>query len=126
MKRDSERRKFKRGPLLLPITFTMNSVSKEGYISNISIGGCRLYCYSTFPVKKAERIEIFLRLKNSPDSIGLRAQIIRVNPFIVNPDFRGPEEINCELGVKFLSLNKSQKEALENYTTMVLSRMKQD
>jgi len=126
MKKFKERRKFKRGPLLLPVIFIINSVSKEGYLSDISIGGCRLYCYSDFPIVKDERIEIFLTLKNSPDSISLKAQIMRVNPFIGNPAFRGPEEINYELGVKFLRVNQRQKESLENYTRIVLKRTMQD
>ncbi len=122
---DSEKRKFKRGPLLLPIIYTMQAISKEGYITNLSAGGCRLYCYSPVPVKAGESIEIFLNLRNSPDNVSLKAKILRVNRFNYNPDLRSKEEINYELGVKFLSVDERQKEIIENYTRMVLGRMKQ-
>ena len=39
MAKDSEKRKLKRGPLLLPIIYTMHAVSREGYITNLSAGG---------------------------------------------------------------------------------------
>jgi c-di-GMP-binding flagellar brake protein YcgR len=125
MMENSEKRKFKRGPLLLPIIYTMHEESKEGYITDLSGGGCRLYCYSPVPVKAGEPVEIFLNLKNSQDNISLKAIILRANPFNYNPDFRSKEEINYELGVKFISVNEKQQEAIENYTTMVLRRMKQ-
>jgi c-di-GMP-binding flagellar brake protein YcgR len=125
MRKKSEKRKSKRGPLQLPVIYTKKAVSKEGYITNLSAGGCRLYCYSPVPVKSGEPVEVSLNLKNSKGNISLKAQIIRVNPFIYNPDFNNQEEINYELGVKFLSVNESQQEALENYTRMVLRRMKQ-
>jgi hypothetical protein len=126
MRKDSGKRKFKRGPLLLPVNYTLRAESKEGTITNLSAGGCRLYCYSPIPVKADEPIEIFLNLKNSKGPISLKAQIVRVSPFIYNPDLRSREEINCELGVKFLAVNISQQEAIENYTGMVLRRMKQE
>jgi len=125
MTKDSEKRKFKRGPLPLPIIYTMHAESKEGYITDLSAGGCRLYCYSPVPVKINEPIEISLRLKNSKNYISLKAQIIRVNPFNYNPYFKNEEEINYELGVKFLNVNESQQEAIETYARMVLKRMKQ-
>ncbi len=125
MTEDSEKRKFKRGPLLLPIIYTLQAISKEGYITDLSAGGCRLYCYSPVPVKVDESIEIFLNLKNSQDNISLKAKILRVNRFNYNPDFRSKEEINYELGVKFLGVDERQQEAIENYTRMVLGRMKQ-
>jgi c-di-GMP-binding flagellar brake protein YcgR len=125
MTKDSEKRKFKRGPLPLPIIFTLHAVSREGYITDLSAGGCRLYCYSPVPVKVDEPIEIFLALKNSKNDISLKAQIIRVNPFNYNPYFRSKEEINYELGVKFLSINESRREAIETYARMILGRMKQ-
>ena len=125
MTKDPEKRKFERGPLLLPIIFNLQAVSKEGYLTNLSAGGCRLYCYSPDPVKSGEPIDIFLNLKNSQDIMTLNAQIIRVNPFIYSPDFGSEETINYELGVKFLGVDERQQEAIENYTRMVLRRMKQ-
>lgn len=124
MTEDSEKRKFRRGPLLLPIVYTLQAISKEGYITDLSSGGCRLYCFSPVPVKAGEPIEIFLNLKNSPDKISVKARILRANPFSYNPYFRSKEEINYELGVKFLSVDERQQEAIENYTGMVLGRMK--
>lgn len=125
MTKDPEKRKFRRGPLLLPVVLTLQDVSKDGYIADLSAGGCRLYCYSPDPVKPGELIEIFFNLKNWQDVITLNAQIVRLNPFIYSPDFGSPETINCELGVKFLGVNKRLQEAIENYTQTVLRRMKQ-
>jgi c-di-GMP-binding flagellar brake protein YcgR len=126
MMEDLEKRKFKRGPLLLPIIFTLGALSKEGYLTDLSAGGCRLYCYSPVPVQANEPIEIFLNLKNSQENISLKARILRANPFNYNPDFRSKEEINYELGIKFLRVNERQQEAIKNYTGMVLGRMKQE
>jgi c-di-GMP-binding flagellar brake protein YcgR len=125
MMKDSDQRKFKRGPLLLPVIYNFQAVSKDGSITDLSAGGCRLYCYSPDPVKSGETIDIFLNLKTSQDMISLKAQIVRVSPFLYNPDFGSQETINYELGVKFLKVNERQQEAIENYTRMVLRRMKQ-
>ena len=124
MTEDSEKRRFKRGPLLLPIIFTLGGVSKEGYITDLSAGGCRLYCYSAVPAKADEPIEISLNLKNAQENISVKARILRANPFSYNPDFRSKEEINYELGIKFLGVNERQREVIENYTGMVLGRIK--
>jgi hypothetical protein len=125
MTKDPEKRKFRRGPLLIPVVLTLRAVSKDGFITDLSAGGCRLYCYSPDPVKSGELIEIFLNLKNWQDVMTLNAQIVRVNPFIYSPDFGSPETINCELGVRFLGVNERLQEAIESYTRMGLRRMKQ-
>jgi c-di-GMP-binding flagellar brake protein YcgR len=124
MTENEEKRKFRRGPLLLPVIITLAGISREGSLTDLSAGGCRLYCYSPEPVRSGERIDIFLNLKNSQDMMTLNAQIVWVNPFIYSPDFGSQEAINSELGVKFLDVNERQQEAIENTTGIVLRRMK--
>ncbi len=124
MAKVSEKRKFPRGPLQIPVRCTLHKKSKEGYITDLSPEGCRLYCYSRVPVKVDESVKISLKLKNWQDTMSLKAQIIRVNPFDYHPYKGSKEEINSELGIKFLNVNESQREAIEDYTGMVLRRMK--
>jgi c-di-GMP-binding flagellar brake protein YcgR len=124
MTENEEKRKFKRGPLLLPVIMTLEGVSREGFLTDLSAGGCRLYCYSPEPVRSGERIDMFLNLKNSQDIMTLNAYIVWVNPFIYIPDFGRQEAINYELGVKFLGIDERQQEAIENTTGTVLRRMK--
>lgn len=124
MTENEEKRKFKRGPLLLSVMITLEGISREGYLTDLSAGGCRLYCYSPDPVRSGEGIDIFLNLKNMQEIMTLNAQIVWVNPFIYSPDFGSREAINYELGVRFLEVHERQQEAIENYTGIVLRRMK--
>src|SRR5512135_1135387 len=120
----SEKRRYRRGPLLLPVTFTMNDVSKKGYLANISAGGCLLFCHFPLAIKVDQPLEITLKLKKSPEEVTLKARVVRTEPFVYNPDYGTKEEINKALGVMFLELDEARKRAIEEYTETVLERMK--
>lgn len=122
-KKGLEKREFKRGPLQIPVKYSINHTLRDGYMTNLSVGGCLLYCYSLFSIRAGEQVEISFNLKNSQDKISLKGEILRVDPFVYNPDYASREEINQALGVKFLILNEVQKQAIEGYTSMVLDRM---
>jgi c-di-GMP-binding flagellar brake protein YcgR len=94
------------------------------HITDLSPGGCRFFCYAPVPVKIDETIKIYLKLKNWEDDIRMNAQIIRVKPFNYIPYAGSKEEINSELGVRFLKITEGQKKVIENYTKMVLGRIK--
>jgi c-di-GMP-binding flagellar brake protein YcgR len=115
-----EKRKFKRGPLQIPVYYTFQKKPEIGYMSNLSEGGCLMYCHSPAPVKINKTVEISFNLKNYPEPITLKARVVRSAPFVINA-----EDVNCLVGLQFLSLTPSQKEAINNYVRKALQALKQ-
>lgn len=124
--KSSEKREGKRAPLQIVMRYTMQKKSKKGYMTNLSEGGCLMYCYSPAPVQVNKPVKISFYLKNSLDNISVKSKVVRVTPFIRNTYDRYTEDINYMLGIQFLSLNQSHKEAIENYTRKVLNAIKQE
>jgi hypothetical protein len=122
-----EKRQFKRGPLLIPVRYDMQSEAKKGYMTDLSEGGCRIYCYSPTPVQDNNPISVFFNLKNSQDNISVQGQIVRTAPFIP-PILReeNTRDFNHELGIKFLDLTEKECQAIENFINMVPKGMKQE
>jgi hypothetical protein len=122
----TEKRQFKRGPLLLPVLFTASGVMNEGYLTNLSAGGCLVYCFSEFPLEVDHPVEIDFNLKNLPGDFILKGQLVRVTPFTYKPYLEFKEEINYELGIKFLKADEGQIRSIEQYIHTVLENMKQE
>jgi c-di-GMP-binding flagellar brake protein YcgR len=115
-KQGAEKRRFKRGQLQIGIRYTMQKKSRKGYMTNLSLGGCLMYCHSTKPVQINEPVEISFRLKNSVNTTKVRGKVVRVQPFE-----RSAQEINCALGIEFLGVKEVQKRAIENYIKQFLT-----
>ncbi|HMK64962.1 MAG TPA: PilZ domain-containing protein [Thermodesulfobacteriota bacterium] len=116
---DQEKRAFKRGPLLIPVRYEMQGEIKKGYMTDLSKGGCRLYCYSPTPVEENNPTALSFTLKNSADHISVIGQVVRASSFIP-PVFRGEatREFNYELGIRFLGLNEKQGQEVENFISL--------
>lgn len=123
---NSQNRQFKRGPLQLPVSFTLNEVAKEGYLSNLSAGGCLLYCYLPFAIKSNHPIELLLKLNIFPYPIKIIGHVAWVESFIYNPNYALKEEINYQMGIQFLDLDEGEKKAIDDYAGKVLERMRQE
>ena len=121
---NEEKRQYKRGPLLLPVLFTLSGATHEGYLTNLSAGGCLLYCFSEIPLEVDHPIEIDFNLKNLPGAFILKGQLVRVIPFTYKPYLEFKEEINHELGIRFLNADEGQIRSIEGYIHTVLEYMK--
>lgn len=124
---EKEKRAFRRGPLLIPVRYEMKGEIRKGFMTDLSKGGCRLYCYSLTPIEENIPIALSFTLKNSSAVISVNAQVVRTSSFIP-PVFRGEDtrDFNHELGIKFLDLTGEQGQEVENFITMVLKSMKQE
>ena len=67
-----------------------------------------------------EAVSISFKLKNSPDNIRLKGQIVRVTPYDIATD-----DYNYQLGIKFLNLKEKQEQAIENFVRRILKNIKQ-
>jgi c-di-GMP-binding flagellar brake protein YcgR len=112
----AEQRRFKRGQLQIGIRYTMQKKSKKGYMTNLSEGGCLMYCHSSEPVQLNEPVEISFSLKNSMDTIKVKGKVVRVMPFE-----RNAQDVNHALGIKFLAIKEAQKKAIANFTRQFLA-----
>lgn len=121
---ESEKRKFPRGPLQLPVSFTLHEITRKGYLTNLSAGGGLLYCYSLVPVNRHEPIEISFSLKNAPNDLALRCRVVRVTPFNYNPDYGNRPAVNYALGLEFLDVPEAQQRWIAWYVAQTLGRMK--
>jgi c-di-GMP-binding flagellar brake protein YcgR len=116
-----EKRIFERGPLQIIVRYTMQKKSEKGYMTNLSKGGALMYCYSPNPVQVNEAVSISFRLKNSPDNIRLKGQIVRVTPYDIDTN-----DYNYQLGIKFLNLKEKQEQTIENFVRRILKNIKQE
>ena len=112
----AEKRQFKRGQLQIGIRYTMQRKSRKGYMTNLSEGGCLMYCHSSTPVQLNESVEISFSLKNSMDTIKVKGKVVRVMPFE-----RSAQDVNYALGIEFLTIKEAQKKAIANYTRQFLA-----
>jgi c-di-GMP-binding flagellar brake protein YcgR len=112
----AEQRRVKRGQLQIGIRYTMQKKSKKGYMTNLSEGGCLMYCHSSEPVQLNEPVEISFSLKNSMDAIKLKGKVVRVMPFE-----RSASDVNYALGIEFLTIKEAQKKVIANYTKQFLA-----
>jgi c-di-GMP-binding flagellar brake protein YcgR len=112
----AELRSFKRGQLQIGIRYTMQKKSKKGYMTNLSEGGCLMYCHSSEPVQLNEPVEISFSLKNSMDTIKVKGKVVRVMPFE-----RSAQDVNYALGIEFLTIKEAQKKAIANFTRQFLA-----
>ncbi len=119
--KSEQRREFKRGGLQRVILYNMRKISEEGYMTNLSKGGCLIYCYSPVPVQVNKQIEISFGLKNSSDIISLKGQIVRATKYN-----RGTNDYNYQLGIKFLRLTEKQGKAIENLVRRFLKDINQE
>ena len=117
----AELRRFKRGQLKIGIRYTMQKKSKKGYMTNLSEGGCLMYCHSSEPVQLNEPVEISFSLKNSMDTIKVKGKVVRVMPFE-----RNAQDVNHALGIEFLAIKEAQKKAIANFTRQFLADTLQD
>jgi Tfp pilus assembly protein PilZ len=106
-KTGKDKRKFIRGPLQLSIRYTLNKQPSKGYMTNISEGGCCIYCYSPTRIKKNDPITINFNLKDVNDYIVATGKIAWVMPFM-----RGQKDINYAVGIKFIDLEEEDKKAI--------------
>ena len=112
----AEQRRFKRGQLQIGIRYTMQKKSRKGYMTNLSEGGCLMYCQSSEPIQINEPVEISFSLKNSMNVIKVKGRVVRVMPFE-----RSAQDVNYALGIEFLKIKEAQKKAIANYTRQFLA-----
>jgi c-di-GMP-binding flagellar brake protein YcgR len=112
----AEQRRFKRGQLQIGVRYTMQKKSKKGYMTNLSEGGCLMYCHSPESIQLNEPVEITFDLKNSMDEIKVKGKVVRVMPFE-----RRADDLNYALGIEFLTLKESEKKAIANFTRQFLA-----
>jgi Tfp pilus assembly protein PilZ len=114
-KTGKDKRQFKRGPLQLGIHYTLNKQPGKGYMTNISEGGCFIYCYSPTRIKKNDRIKLTFYLKDADDYIVANGRIAWVMPFM-----RGQKDINYAAGIQFVDLEEEDKKAIAAFIRQVL------
>jgi c-di-GMP-binding flagellar brake protein YcgR len=112
----AEQKRLKRGQLQIGIRYTMQKKSKKGYMTNLSEGGCLMYCHSSEPVQLNEPVEISFSLKNAMDTIKVKGKVVRVMPFE-----RSAQDVNYALGIEFLTVKEAQQKVIANYTKQFLA-----
>jgi hypothetical protein len=114
----SDRRTFPREKILRPVVYTIAGVSKKGYLSDLSEGGCHLYTYSDQPFQIETPIKIELQLENFQDPIRVQAKAVREGPFIYQPYPESPPDINCEIGIQFFQVSERDRTLIRRYRTI--------
>jgi len=119
-KEDKDKRIFSRGALQVGARCRLKNRQRKCYMTNLSEGGCLIYCYSTAAISAGEILEIFFRLNNASEEIQVQGTVARVMPFN-----RGVKDINYALGISFTDLTEKQKKAIVNFTHQYLADMRQ-
>ena len=112
----AEQRRFKRGQPQIGIRYTMQKKSRKGYMTNLSEGGCLMYCHFSEPIQINEPVELSFVLKNSMNAIKVKGRVVRVMPFE-----RSAQDVNYALGIEFLKIKEAQKKVIANYTRQFLA-----
>lgn len=121
MKKDGKNKRiFKRGFLQLSVRCTLNRKALKGYMTNLSEGGCLIYCYSPDPIPMDAIARLTFNLKKSTDDIVVKGRVIRVMPFI-----RSGKDINYAVGVHFLELKKEHRKLIFNFIQKVLTDIRE-
>jgi c-di-GMP-binding flagellar brake protein YcgR len=120
-RKDQEKRKFSRGALQVSARCRLKKSQIKCYMTNLSEGGCQIYCYSAAAVRSGDKIEISFNLNNAEEAFVVNGDIARAMPFN-----RGARDINHSLGVRFTSLTEKQKKAIISFIDRYLSDMRQN
>jgi hypothetical protein len=113
---DSDKRIYKRRNLQVPARFTIHGYSDYGYITNLSEGGCLLYCSLPDQLALYTPIGITLTFKNSPEEIKVKGIVVRGFPFSVRSNYENSyDDINYELAIEFIELNDNQKDFISRH-----------
>jgi c-di-GMP-binding flagellar brake protein YcgR len=120
-KEDKEKRICSRGALQVGARCRVKNRQRKCYMTNLSEGGCLIYCYSTAAIRAGETLEISFRLNNASEEIRVQGTVARVMPFN-----RGVKDINHALGIRFTGLTEKQKKAIDNFTHQYLADMRQE
>jgi c-di-GMP-binding flagellar brake protein YcgR len=120
-RKDKEKRKFSRGALQVSARCRLKKSQIKCYMTNLSEGGCQIYCYSATAVRSGGKIEISFNLNNAEEELAVSGTIVRTMPFS-----RGAKDINRSLGIRFTDLTEKQKKAIGNFIKRYLSDMRRD
>lgn len=120
-KEDNEKRNFFRGALQVGARCRLKNRQRKCYMTNLSEGGCLIYCYSSTAIRAGEILEISFRLNKTAEEILVRGTVARAMPFN-----RGAKDINHTLGIRFTDLTEKQKNAIVNFIHQYLADMRQD
>jgi c-di-GMP-binding flagellar brake protein YcgR len=120
-KKDEEKRKCSRGALQIRARCRLKKSQKKCYMTNLSEGGCQLYCYSATALRSGGKIEISFTLDNAQEEFTVSGTVIRAMPFS-----RGAKDINHSLGIRFTDLTEKQKKAIVNFINRYLADMRRD
>ena len=94
-KRDKEKRIFSRGALQVGARCRLKNRQRKCYMTNLSEGGCLIYCYASAAISVGEPLEVFFSLSNAAEEIHIKCTVVRVMPFN-----RGAKDINHALGIR--------------------------
>lgn len=114
-----EKRKHPRGGLQVVVQYKLNDDLNNGYMTNLSQGGCLLYCTSQAPVQVGTPVEISFDLKNMSHHFLLKGLVVRVTSY-----YRGSEEYNHELGIKFLDVTEKEGKLIADYVQRFLENIR--
>jgi c-di-GMP-binding flagellar brake protein YcgR len=116
-----KKRIFSRGALQVRARCRLKNRQRKCYMTNLSEGGCLIYCYSSAAIRAGETLEISFRLNNASEEIVVGGTVARAMPFN-----RGTQDINHTLGIRFSDLAEKQKKAIVNFIHQYLADMRQD
>ncbi|MCX5904994.1 MAG: PilZ domain-containing protein [Proteobacteria bacterium] len=116
-----KKRIFSRGALQVRARCRLKNRQRKCYMTNLSEGGCLIYCYSSAAISAGETLEISFRLNNASEEIVVEGTVARAMPFN-----RGTQDINYTLGIRFSDLAEKQKKAIVNFIHQYLADMRQD
>jgi c-di-GMP-binding flagellar brake protein YcgR len=120
-RKDKEKREFSRGALQVSARCRLKKSQIKCYMTNLSEGGCQIYCYSATAVRSGSKIEISFNLNNAEEDFVVSGTVVRAMPFN-----RGARDINRSLGIRFTDLTEKQKKAIGNFIKRYLSDMRRD
>jgi c-di-GMP-binding flagellar brake protein YcgR len=120
-RKDKEKREFSRGTLQTSARCKLKKSQIKCYMTNLSEGGCQIYCYSAAAISSGDKIEISFNLNNAEEAFDVSGTVVRVMPYS-----RGAKDINHCLGIRFTDLTGKQKKAIVNFINRYLSDMRQN
>jgi c-di-GMP-binding flagellar brake protein YcgR len=115
-----EKREFPRGSLQISAHCRLKKSRIKCYMTNLSEGGCQIYCYSAAAIRSGDKIVIFFNLNNAEEEFEVSGAVVRALPYS-----RGAKDINHCLGIRFTDLTENEKRAIANFINRFLSDMRQ-
>jgi Tfp pilus assembly protein PilZ len=114
-----EKRRFPRGGLQVVAQYNLEGFLNQGYMTNLSRGGCLFYCTSPAPIQIGTPLELSFDLKNTSHHFVVQGRVVRVTSY-----YRGTEDYNHELGVEFLNLSEREGKLIEDYVQKFLENVR--